>query len=226
MTGSAKVLFDVNAFDAKHGGVTKFECGKSTVLYAQGDSAEAVLYIQRGRIELSVLSEQGRERVIGMLEAGDLCGEECLTDHPLRISSATTITECAIVRLEKAAVADAVHNDLTFSEFFVSRLLSRNVRLNADLIDQLFNSSEQRLARVLLLLANYEKNREEAVLPNINQDTLAKMIGTTRPRVNHFMNKFRRLGYIDYNGHIKVHHSLLNVLLHDQSLQDQSLHDV
>jgi CRP/FNR family cyclic AMP-dependent transcriptional regulator len=222
MTGTAKLSFDADAFEAKHGGVTKSERRENTVIFAQGDPADAVFYIQRGRVNLSVLSEQGKERVISVPQAGDLCGEECLADQPLRTSTATTMTGCAIIRLGKAAVAGAVHNDLSFSEFFVSCLLARNVRLRADLIDHLFNSSERRLARVLLLLANYEKNREEAFLPNINQDTLAKMVGTTRPRVNHFMNKFRRLGYIDYNGHIKVHHSLLNVLLQDQSQLDAS----
>ena len=160
---------------------------------------------------------------MAILGPGDFCGEGCLADQLLSVSTATTMSDCVVARLEKTAVTRALHEDLLFSEFFVSYLLNRNVRLTEDLVDQLFNSSERRLARVLLLLANYENNRQQDVfLPNINQQTLAKMIGTTRSRVNHFMNKFRRLGFIDYNGSIKIHSSLLTVLLHDQSQADAS----
>jgi CRP/FNR family cyclic AMP-dependent transcriptional regulator len=155
--------------------------------------------------------------VVAILEAGDFCGEGCLSDQLLSVSTATAIIECVLVRLERAAVARALHEYLSFSEFFVSFPLNRNARLTEDLVDQLFNSSERRLARILLLLANYDKNQQEVMLPSINQETLAKMVGTTRPRVNYFMNKFRRLGFIEYNGHIKVHHSLLKVVLHDHA---------
>ena len=218
MPGARNHSFDPNTFHAKYGGVTVYKCAENHLVYAQGDAADAVFYLQQGWITRTVVSDQGKERVIGILGAGDFCGEACLADQVMRVSTATTMTECLIVRLQKAAVARALHEDLLFSEFFVSYLLSRNVRLNDDLLDKLFNSSERRLARVLLLLANYEKNqRKRRLAPHINQQTLAKMIGTTRPRVNHFMNKFRRLGYIDYNGHIEVHLSLLGVVLHDPS---------
>jgi CRP/FNR family cyclic AMP-dependent transcriptional regulator len=212
-----KSPFDLKAFDAKYGGVTLGRYGENHIVYAQGNAAGAVFYIQKGKVKLTVLSEHGKERVIAMLEGGDFCGEGCLANQLLSVSTATTMTDCVVARLKKAAVTRALHEDLSFSDVFVSYLLSRNVRLNEDLIDQLFNSSERRLARVLLLLANYEKNQKDVHIPNINQQTLAKMIGTTRSRVNYFMNKFRRLGYIEYNGQIKVHHSLLGVVLHDKS---------
>jgi CRP/FNR family cyclic AMP-dependent transcriptional regulator len=219
---SANIIpFDIDAFDAKHGGVTTFEFGKNQTVYAQGNSVGAIFYILKGKIQLKVISEEGKERVVAILETGDFCGEGCLTNELLRISTAATMTESTVARMDKAAVARALHEDLAFSEFFVSYLLGRNIRLMEDLIDQLFNSSEQRLARALLLLANYEKGaRDDLPLLNINQEILAKMIGTTRPRVNYFMNKFRRLGFIEYNGAIKVHPSLLNVVLHDRPQAD------
>ena len=220
MEGSEKLRFDPKAFNAKYGGATICKYGENHIVYEQGNAAGAIFNIQKGKVKLTVLSEHGKERVIAILEAGEFCGEGCLADQLLSISTATTMTDCVIVRLEKAAVTRALHEDLGFSEFFVSYLLSRNVRLSEDLIDHLFNSSERRLARVLLLLANYEKNRQDVLVPNINQQTLAKMIGTTRSRVNYFMNKFRRLGFIEYNGQIKVHHSLLGVVLHDPSDTD------
>ena len=165
------------------------------------------------------MSEHGKEAVVAMLEAGDFCGEECLTQHPLRISTATAITDCVITRLEKATVVRALHNDADFSEFVFTYLLTQNVKLKEQLIDHLFNSSEKRLARILLLMANYGKEgKEDVIIPKIDQETLAKMIGTTRPRVSHFMNKFRKLGFIEYNGNIKVHSALLSVVLHDQAL--------
>jgi CRP/FNR family transcriptional regulator, cyclic AMP receptor protein len=218
---SAKVSFDPKAFGAKYGGVTVGKYPENHTIFAQGNVAGAVFYVQKGKVKLSVVSEQGKEAVVAVLEAGDFCGEGCLADQLLSVSTATTMSDCVVARLEKPGVMRALHEDLLFSEFFVSYLLTRNVRLTEDLVDQLFNSSERRLARVLLLLANYENNRQQDVLlPNINQQTLAKMIGTTRSRVNHFMNKFRRLGFIDYNGSIKIHNSLLTVLLHDQSQAD------
>ena len=213
----AKLSFDANAFNAKHGGVTICKHKANHVIYAQGRTAGAVFYIQSGKVNLTVLSEQGKERVVASLDAGDFCGEGCLSDQLLHVSTAMTITECVVVRLEKPAVVRALQEDLSFSEFFVSFLLNRNTRLMEDLLDQLFNSSERRLARVLLLLADCEKDQRAVMLPSINQETLAKMVGTTRPRVNYFMNKFRRLGFIEYNRHIKVHRSLLKVMLHDRS---------
>ena len=213
----AKSFLDPKAFNAKYGGVSVSEYKENQTIYSQGNAAGAVFFIQSGKVQLAVLSEEGKERVVTVLEAGDFCGEGCLADELLRVSTATTMTECTVVRLEKAAFANGLHKDINFSEYFVSYLLSRNARLTADLVDQLFNSSEKRLARALLLLAHYETNtRQDVLLPTINQQTLAKMIGTTRSRVNFFVNKFRRLGFIDYNGHIKIHSSLLNVLLHDQ----------
>jgi CRP/FNR family cyclic AMP-dependent transcriptional regulator len=218
MASSARLPFDPKAFGAKYGGVTVCKYGENHTIFAQGGAAGALFYVQKGKVKLTVVSEQGKEAVVAVLEAGDFCGEGCLADQLLSVATATTMGDCVVARLEKAGVTRALHEDLLFSEFFVSYLLSRNVRLTEDLVDQLFNSSERRLARVLLLLANYESNRQQDVsLPNINQQTLAKMIGTTRPRVNHFMNKFRRLGFIDYNGSIKIHSSLLTVLLRDQS---------
>lgn len=217
MTTSKNQSFDLRTFGAKHGGVSIGEYKKNQTIYSQGNVAGAVFYIQDGKVQLAVLSEEGKERVVMILEAGDFCGEGCLATELLRLSTATTLTESTIIRIEKSAIARALRKDISFSEFFISYLLSRNIRLTEDLVDQLFNSSERRLARALLLLAHYETNtRENLLLPNINQQTLAKMIGTTRSRVNFFMNKFRRLGFIDYNGRIQVHSSLLNVVLHEK----------
>jgi CRP/FNR family cyclic AMP-dependent transcriptional regulator len=220
VAGSAKPIFDPDAFSARHGGVSICKLGESRTIYAQGHPAATVFFIQKGRVKLTVLSEQGKERVVTILEAGDFCGEECLVDQLQFTSTATTMTECVIVRLEKAAVARALHEDTSFSDFFVSYLLARNVRLTEDLTHYLFDSSERRLARVLLMLAEHEKHRQKVSLPKIDQQTLAKMVGTTRSRVNYFMNKFRRLGFIEYNGHIEVHPSLLNAALHDRSQID------
>jgi CRP/FNR family cyclic AMP-dependent transcriptional regulator len=220
MADSARLAFDPDAFNARHGGVTICRYGDNRTIYAQGSPAGNVFFIQKGQVKLTVLSEQGKERVVAILEAGDFCGEGCLADQLLFASTATTMTECAIVRLERAAVARALHEDTSFAEFFVSYLLARNARLTEDLIHHLFDSSERRLARVLLMLADHEKHRQKVLLPKIDQQTLAKMVGTTRSRVNYFMNKFRRLGFIEYNGHIKVDHSLLNAALHDRSQMD------
>ncbi len=190
-----------------------------TLLYRQGEPADAVFYIQQGEVTLSVVSEQGKEAIVAIRNAGDLCGEGCLSGQTLRISTATIMSKSIIARLEKASVVRAMHDDQAFCDFLIAYLLTQNVRLNEHLIDHLFNSSEKRLARALLLLANYGKEtRTDQIVPKIDQMTLAKLIGTTRSRVNYFMNKFRKLGYIDYNGRINVHSSLLNVVLHDSPL--------
>ena len=217
MAYNETIPFDAKAFAAKYGGVTVGKYPAGFVIYSQGDVGDAVYSIQKGRVKLSVVSEQGREAIVAILDAGDLCGEGCLDGQPLRISTATTMNECVIARLEKSSVVRALRDNQSFSQFFVSYLLTQNARLKEHLIDQLFNSSELRLARALLLLANYGKDgREETIIPKIDQQTLAKIIGTTRGRVSHFMNKFRSLGLIEYNGDIRVHSSLLNVVLHDQ----------
>jgi CRP-like cAMP-binding protein len=186
------------------------------VIFAQGDPADAVFYVETGRVKLTIVSGQGKEAVVGIYSATDFFGEASLAGQPLRIATATAMSECLIVRLAKSAMIRMLHDEPTFSELFVAHLLSRNIRVEADLVDQLFNSSEKRLARVLLLLANFGKEgKPEAVIPNITQETLAEMIGTTRSRVSFFMNKFRKLGFIEHNGKLSVHSSLLNVVLYD-----------
>jgi CRP/FNR family transcriptional regulator, cyclic AMP receptor protein len=176
-----------------------------------------VFYIQKGQVKLTVISEQGKEAIVAVLGPDEFCGEGCLTGQPRRMATATAMTECKIMRLEKAAIIRVLHKEPAFSEMFVSHLLARTIRVEADLVDQLFNSSEKRLARALLLLANFGKEgRPEPILAKISQETLAEMIGTTRARVSFFMNKFRKLGLIDYNGHMEIHSSLLNVVLHDE----------
>jgi CRP/FNR family transcriptional regulator, cyclic AMP receptor protein len=210
--------FDPAVFVAKYGGVIASRYGAKHTIYSQGDAADCIFYFQKGQAQLKVISEQGKEAVIALIEAGDFCGEGCLIGEPLRMSTLATMTETLVSRFEKAAVIRAIHDDLAFSEFFVMYVLNRTVRLTDDLIDHLFNSSEKRLARILLLLANYGKEgRVETVIARIDHQTLAQMVGTTRSRVNFFMNKFRKLGYIDYNDRISVHSSLLNVVLHDQA---------
>ena len=180
------------------------------------ETGDAVFYILRGRIELRVSSARCKEAALGLLGAGEFFGEGCLAGQPLRMSASVAVTECTLIRIEKAAMVRVLHEEPSFSEHFVAYLLTRNVRFEEDLIDQLFNSSEKRLARLLLLLSNYGKDTEpESVLPAISQETLAAMIGTTRSRVSFFMNKFRKLGFIEYNGHLEVHRSLLSVVLHD-----------
>jgi CRP/FNR family cyclic AMP-dependent transcriptional regulator len=186
------------------------------VIFAQGDPADAVFYVQTGRVKLTIVSGQGKEAVVGIYSATDFFGEASLAGQPLRIATATAMNECLIVRLAKSAMIRMLHDEPAFSELFVAHLLSRNIRVEADLVDQLFNSSEKRLARILLLLANFgQEGKPEAVIPSITQETLAEMIGTTRSRVSFFMNKFRKLGFIEYNGKLSVHSSLLNVVLHD-----------
>ena len=217
MRGKNSSRFDLKAFLARGGnGRPIVEFRKQQTVFAQGDPADAVFYILKGKIKLTVLSRQGKEAVIALLEKGNFFGEGCLAGQRLRMATATAATDGSIVRLEKMAVIDLLREEPTFSELFMSYVLSRNVRIEADLVDQLFNSSEKRLARILLLLAHVGKEPEaEIVVPTISQETLAGMVGTTRARVSVFMNKFRKLGFIEYNGGLRVHSSLLNVVLHD-----------
>ncbi len=185
-------------------------------IFGQGDAADSVFYIQKGRVRLTVVSKVGKEATIGILKDGDFFGEGCLAGQPLRMGAATAMMDCAVLRIEKKAMMEALHREHAFSDMFVAYLLARNIRYEEDLVDQLFNSSEKRLARILLLLANFGKEgRPETVVPKISQEMLAEMIGTTRSRVSFFMNRFRKLGFIHYNGGLQVHSSLLNVVLHD-----------
>jgi CRP/FNR family cyclic AMP-dependent transcriptional regulator len=211
------IPFDPRAHLSKYGVLTVSDLAAKQAVFLQGDAADSIYYIQKGQIQLTVVSMEGKEAVIAVLGTSDFCGEGCLVGEALRMVTATTMTQCTVVRLEKATVIRAIHEDPEFSEFLVSYLLKRTARLTDNLVDQLFNSSEKRLARILLLLANYGKEgRTETVIYNVDQETLAQMIGATRPRVNFFMNKFRKLGLIEYNGRINVHSSLLRVVLHDQ----------
>ena len=190
---------------------------RTQIVFSQGDPADAVFYIQKGKAKVTVVSEQGKEAVVAMFGTNEFFGEGCLAGQGQRISTVTAMTDCVIMRLEKAAVVDVIHREPAFSEMFIAHLLGRTIRVEADLVDQLFNSSEKRLARMLLLLANFGKEgKPEPIIAKISQETLAEMIGTTRSRVSFFMNKFRKLGFIDYNGGIHVHSSLLNVVLHEQ----------
>jgi CRP/FNR family cyclic AMP-dependent transcriptional regulator len=193
------------------------EYHKDQIVFSQGDPADAVFYIQSGKVKVTVVSEQGKEAVVAMLGTNQFFGEGCLAGQAQRIATVATMTDSIIARLEKAAIVRVIHQESAFSEMFMAHLLSRAIRVEADLVDQLFNSSEKRLARLLLLLANFGKEEKpEPILAKISQETLADMIGTTRSRVSFFMNKFRKLGLIDYNGSIEVHSSLLNVVLHDE----------
>jgi CRP-like cAMP-binding protein len=213
-----KDKFDAQASFAKVGvGKTILEFEKGQNIFEQGDVAAAVYYLQRGKVKLAVLSDQGKEAVVGILEPGQFFGESCLTGHKLRISTTTAMEHCVVTAITRAAMIALLHEEPAFSEFFMAYLLTRNIRIEEDLIDQLFNSSERRLARMLLLLANFGKEgAAQPISPNICQETLADMIGTTRSRVSFFMNKFRKLGFIDYNGHIEVNSSLLTAVLHDK----------
>ena len=218
MANRRKVSFDPEKFLAQVGkGKTVTNYRKDQTIFTQGEAADAVFYIHQGRVKLTVVSEQGKEAVVAILARNDFLGEGCLNGHSLRIATARAIENCVIARVEKAIMIATIHNEPKFSELFLSYILARNSRIEEDLIDQLFNSSEKRLARLLLLLANFGKEgRPEPIVGKISQETLAEMIGTTRARVSFFMNKFRRLGYIDYNGDVKVHNSLLNVVLYDK----------
>jgi CRP/FNR family transcriptional regulator, cyclic AMP receptor protein len=217
MATKSRPSFDPKSFLAKVGeGRSIGEYRKDEIVMSQGDPADAVFYIQSGKVKLTVVSEQGKEAVVAMLQTNDFFGEGCLAGQAKRIATVVTIMDSVIVRLEKAAIVRVIHEEPAFSEMFIAHLLARAIRVEADLVDQLFNSSEKRLARLLLLLANFGKEaKPEPTLTKISQATLADMIGTTRSRVSFFMNKFRKLGLIDYNGAIEVHSSLLNVVLHD-----------
>ena len=212
--------FDPAAFLAKVGeGRSLVDYQKDKIVFAQGDSADAVFYLRKGKVKLTVVSSHGKEAVVAILDQDAFFGEGCLIAQPLRMATATTLTPCSILRLEKTAMVHVLHAEPAFAERFITHLLARNIRIEEDLVDQLFNSAEKRLARVLLLLANFGKEgKPEPVISQISQETLADMIGTTRSRVNFFMNKFRKLGFVDYNGYnggLEVNSSLLNVILHD-----------
>src|SRR6202795_1528586 len=210
--------FDPKVFLAKVGeGKTILEFSKDQIVFAQGDVADTIFYIQKGRVKVVVISEQGKEAVVGILEPGQFFGEGCMNGHSLRISTTTAMEQCLVTSITKTAMLETLHSEPTFSEMFMAYLLTRNSRIEEDLIDQLFNSSEKRLARLLLLLANFGKDGSpQSISPNISQETLAEMIGTTRSRVSFFMNKFRKLGFISYNGKIEVHTSMLSAVLHER----------
>ena len=214
---SSVIAFDPKAF------LTRIETGKTTreyrsdqVVFSQGDAADAVFYVESGKVKLTVVSTRGKEAVIGVLERGSFFGEGCLAAQPLRMSTASAMQPSSIVRVGKTTMIRVLHREPEFSELFIAYLLSRNVRIEEDLVDQLFNSSEKRLARILLLLAHFGKeSKPETVIAKVSQETLAAMVGTTRSRVSYFMNRFRKLGFIHYNGGLQVHSALLTVLLRD-----------
>jgi CRP/FNR family cyclic AMP-dependent transcriptional regulator len=214
----SKGAFDPEAFLTKRGkGKEILEIRKNQTLFAQGDLADRIFYIQKGKVKLSILSEEGKEAVIAILTAGQFVGEGCLNGHRVYVATTTALEDCLITSVTRPAMLTFLHEEPRFSDFFMAYLLTRNSRIEEDLIDQLFNSSERRLARTLLLLANFGKEgNRQAISPNISQETLAKIVGTTRSRVSFFMNKFRKLGFLDYNGHIEVHSSLLSAVLHDK----------
>jgi CRP-like cAMP-binding protein len=220
-TVAAKKLskFDTKTFLSTINGGRKIEAfPKKQTIFAQGDSSDAVFYIKEGKVRLTVVSEVGKEATIGILNQGDFLGEGCLTGQHLRLCSAIAMTDCSVMKIEKKSMVEVLHRQQAFSDMFVAYLLTRNVRYEEDLVDQLFNSSEKRLARILLLLAHFGKEGvPETVIANISQESLAEMIGTTRSRVSFFMNRFRKLGFIDYHGgdDLQVHSSLLNIVLHD-----------
>ena len=213
----ARTSFDLQLFLTKVGrGNTSLRFPKKQTIFSQGEAAEAVFYIQAGKVKLTVVSQQGKEAVIGILERGAFFGESCLAGQAVRTTTATAVEETDIVRIDKEAMIRVLHEEPVFAEVFMTYLLAHSIRMNEDLVDHLFNSSEKRLARALLLLAHFGKEeRPETVIANISQETLAEMIGTTRSRVSYFMNKFRKLGFIEYNGEVRVHSSLLNVVLND-----------
>jgi CRP/FNR family cyclic AMP-dependent transcriptional regulator len=221
MATKSRPSFDPKSFLAKVGeGRSIGRYRKDAIVFSQGDSADAVFYIQSGKVKVSVVSEQGKEAVVAMLETNAFFGEGCLAGQALRIATVATMMDSVIVRLEKAAIIGVIHQEPAFAGMFIAYLLARAIRVEADLVAQLFNSSEKRLARLLLLMANFGKDdKPEPILAKISQETLADMIGTTRSRVSFFMNKFRKLGFVDYNGYnggIEVHGSLLNIVLRDE----------
>jgi CRP/FNR family transcriptional regulator, cyclic AMP receptor protein len=213
-----KLTFDAHEFLAGMGvGKAVLKLQKNQNVFLQGDTADTVYYIQQGKIKLTVVSQHDKEAVVGILGPGQFFGEGCMNGHPLRISTTTAIEDSVVTSITKQAMNTALHDQPAFSELFVAYLLTRNSRIEEDLIDQLFNSSERRLARMLLLLAHFGKEgSSQPITPNISQETLADMIGTTRSRVSQFMNKFRKLGLISYNGHIEVNSALLDAVLHDK----------
>ena len=217
MKGKQKPAFDADAFLRSAGaGKTVVSYHPAAVIFSQGDASDSVLYIQKGAVKLSVHSQSGKEAVVAMLGPGDFLGEEALAAHPVRLAAATAMTATTVLIVQKQQMIRMLHDQHALSDRFIAYMLARNIRIEADLVDQLFNSSEKRLARTLLLLARYGKPGEtHRVLPRISQETLAEMIGTTRSRVNFFMNKFKKLGFIEYNGGLKVNHSLLTVIVHE-----------
>ena len=209
--------FDPKVFLTKVGsGKTLLKSRKKTIVFSQGDPADAVFNIQDGKVKLTVVSQQGKEAVVAILERGAFFGEGCLAGQPVRMATATSLEDSALIRIDKQAMINVLHEEASFAALFMSYLLSRNIRIEEDLVDQLFNSSEKRLARVLLLLAHFGKEgKPEPVIPKISQETLAEMVGTTRSRVSFFLNRFRKLGFIHYNSGLQVHSSLLSIVLHD-----------
>ena len=212
-----KLSFNVETFLATtNGGRRLANYRKNQKIYTQGESADSIFYIQKGKVKVCVVSERGKEAVVAIHGEGDFFGEGCLTGQPLRLATVRTMTECIIMRLGKQAMVDVIRDQPTFFAKFMAYLLTRKARVEADPVDQLFNSSEKRLARLLLLMANFGKEgKPEPVITKVSQETLAEMVGTTRSRINAFMNKFRQLGFIEYNGEMKVNHSLLNMVLHE-----------
>jgi CRP/FNR family transcriptional regulator, cyclic AMP receptor protein len=212
-----KAEFDPETFlTTVNGGRTIVESIKGDRIFTQGEDADAVFYLRKGKVKIATTSKQGKEAVVAIIDTGAFFGEGCLIGQPRRLSTATSMTEVTVMRLAKTAMVRVLQTEPKFAELFTTHLLTRNSRVEEDLVDQLFNSSEKRLARILLLLANFGKNgRPEHVIAKVSQETLAEMVGTTRPRVNHFMNKFRKLGFIEYNGELTVNSSLLSVVLRD-----------
>ena len=218
MTNAKYATFDPKDFVGKIGeGRTIAKYRKGETIFSQGDPADAVFYIQEGKVKVTVVSEQGKEAVVALLGKDEFLGQGCLAGQPRRIANASSLIACEIMRIEKDAIIQTLHDEPAFSEMFLAHLLQRTIRVEEDLVDQLFNSSEKRLARVLLLMANFGKEgKPEPVITKLSQETLAEMIGTTRSRVSFFLNKFRKLGFISYNGTMEIHSSLLSVVLQDQ----------
>jgi CRP/FNR family cyclic AMP-dependent transcriptional regulator len=218
MKRKAKPRFDPKGFLSHVGAgrtITQYRARQD--LFLQGTPADAIFFIEEGEVKVTITSEHGKEAVLAILRSGEFCGEGCLAGQPRRAATATTLTQCTIMRLEKAEMIRVLRTEPAFSDLFVGYLVARSVRIEEDLVDQLFNSSEKRLARTLLLLANFGKEgSNEAVIAKVSHETLAEMVGTTRSRVSHFMNKFRQLGLIDYNGKLEIHSSLLSIALHEQ----------
>ena len=215
---NGNTVFDIQAFLARPGlGRKIFNLKKNETAFVQGDPADAIFFVQRGQLRITVTSANGKEATIGLVAAGEFLGEDCMISaHPVRLATGTAMTECSLLRISKTAMVSELHQEPELSGMFVSFLLARNARIQADLVDQLFNSSEKRLARILLLLAQFGKeSKPETVVPKISQEVLAEMIGTTRSRVSFFMNRFRKLGFVEYNGEIRVHNSLLNIFLQE-----------